>query len=78
MVRSVACEFACVLTVGSGVCGVTDQRFPNSGKMSELCATKSFLLFLKTMYVMGNLSDIMDLSILGRVDTIFGCGRANS
>ena len=48
----------------SGVCGVTDQRFHNSREMFEFYATKSCLFLLKAMYVMGNLSDIMDLLIL--------------
>ena len=66
------------LTARSGVCGVTDQRFHNSREMFEFYATKSCLFLLKAMYVMGNLSDIMDLLILWRLDALFGCGRANS
>ena len=46
--------------------------------MFEFYATKSCLFLLKAMYVMGNLSDIMDLLILWRLDALFGCGRANS
>ena len=71
-------KFACILTVCSGVCGTTDIIFPNSGKMFKFYATKSSLFWLKTMHVMGNLSDIMDLLILWRFDVLFGCGRANS
>ena len=70
--------FAWTLTARSGVCGVTDQRFHNSREMFEFYATKSCLFLLKAMYVMGNLSDIMDLLILWRLDALFGCGRANS
>ena len=62
----------------SGVCGVTDQRFHNSRGMFEFYATKSCLFLLKAMYVMRNLSNIMDLLILWRLDALFGCGRANS
>ena len=40
---SVAFEFECILTVGSGVCGVTDQRFPNREEMYEFFSTKFFL-----------------------------------
>ena len=65
-------------TLAPGVCGVTDQRFHNSREMFELYATKSCLFLLKAMYVMGNVSDIMDLLILWRLDALFGCGRANS
>ena len=50
----------------------------NSREMFEFYATKSCLFLLKAMYVMGNLSDIMDLLILWRLDALFGCGRANS
>ena len=46
--------------------------------MFEFYATKSCLFLLKAMYVMGNLSDIMDLLILWRLDALFGCGGANS
>ena len=46
--------------------------------MFEFYATKSSLFLLKTMYVMGYLSDNMDLLILWRFDAFFGCGRANS
>ena len=46
--------------------------------MFEFYATKSCLFLLKAMYVMGNLSDIMDLLILWRLDALFGCGRVNS
>ena len=46
--------------------------------MFEFYATKSCLFLLKAMYVMGNLSDIMNLLILWRLDALFGCGRANS
>ena len=46
--------------------------------MFEFYATKSCLFLLKAMYMMGNLSDIMDLLILWRLDALFGCGRANS
>ena len=70
--------FTWTLTARSGVCGVTDQRFHNSREMFEFYATKSCLFLLKAMYVMGNLSDIMDLLILWRLDALFGCGRANS
>ena len=70
--------FAWTLTARSGVCGVTDQRFHNSREMFEFYATKSCLFLLKAMYVIGNLSDIMDLLILWRLDALFGCGRANS
>ena len=62
----------------SGVCGVTDQRFHNNRGMFEFYATKSCLFLLKAMYVMGNLSDIIDLLILWRLDALFCCGRANS
>ena len=65
-------------TARSGVCGVTDQRFHNSREMFEFYATKSCLFLLKVMYVMGNLSDIMDLLILWRLDALFVCGRASS
>ena len=41
-------------------------------------SNKSCLFLLKAMYVMGNLSDIMDLLILWRLDALFGCGGANS
>ena len=54
------------------------QRFHNSREMFEFYATKSRLFLLKAVYVMGNLSDIMDLLILWRLDALFGCGRANS
>ena len=70
--------FAWTVTARSGVCGVTDQRFHNSREMFEFYATKCCLFLLKAMYVMGNLSDIMDLLILWRLDALFGCGRANS
>ena len=46
--------------------------------MFEFYATKSCLFLLKAMYVMGNLSDIMNLLILWRLDALFGCGGANS
>ena len=46
--------------------------------MFEFYATKSCLFLLKAMYMMGNLSDIMNLFILWRLDALFGCGRANS
>ena len=46
--------------------------------MFEFYATKSCLFLLKAMYVMGNLSDIMNLLILWRLDALSGCGRANS
>ena len=46
--------------------------------MFEFYATKSCLFLLKAMYVMGNLSDIMNLLILWRLDALFGCGRANN
>ena len=70
--------FAWSLTARSGVCGVTDQRFHNNRGMFEFYATKSCLFLLKAMYVMGNLSYVMDLLILWRLDALFGCGRANS
>ena len=66
------------ISICQWVCGVTDQRFHNSREMFEFYATKSCLFLLKAMYVMGNLSDIMDLLILWRLDALFGCGRANS
>jgi len=71
-------SIACILTVCSGVCGTTDKIFPNSRKMFEFYATKSSLFLLKTMHVMGNLSDILNLLNLWRFDALFGCGRANS
>ena len=46
--------------------------------MFEFYATKSCLFLLKAMYVMGNLSDIMNVLILWRLDALSGCGRANS
>ena len=46
--------------------------------MFEFYATKSFLIMLKTMYVIENLSDITNLLILGQLDALFGCGRVNS
>ena len=67
--------FAWTLTARSGV---TDQIFHNSREMFEFYATKSCLFLLKAMYVMGNLSVIMDLLILWRLNALFGCGRANS
>ena len=47
-------------------------------EMFEFYATKSCLFLLKAMYMMGNLSDIMNLFILWRLDALFGCGGANS
>ena len=70
--------FAWTLTAHSVVGGVTDQRFHNTREMLESYVTKYCLFLLKAMYVMGNLSNIMELLILWRLDALFGCGRANS
>ena len=75
MLANSNCMLYCYWSVGTA--GRSNQ-FHNSREMFEFYATKSCLFLLKAMYVMGNLSDIMNLLTLWRLDALFGCGRANS
>ena len=60
------------------VCGGVSNHGYNISRWWEVFGfyvAESSLFWLGTVYVMGNLSDIVDLLILSRFDALFGCER---